>query len=127
MSRSWSALPLAALLALAACKDSSKIEIDASERRDAYPSGQLSCEIRGTIRNNTEAEIRWVEFDLIAGRARGATRLAGSNISAGGQRQFGVWFVGTPCANLPNRLGIEVSRCRLVGDRDCTNSVALRR
>ncbi len=125
MSIRASILAIAAVTALAACGDSGKVELTVTERLDVYPGGQISCEVRGTLKNNEGAELRRIEFDLTAGERR-SIHGGDSNIPANGQSRFSVLFVGTACGNLPNRLGIETKRCYFRGDRDCSTVVALR-
>jgi len=115
----------ASLLLLTACGDSGKVELAVTERRDVYPSGQVSCEILGTLKNNESAELRYIEFDLTAGERR-SIHGSGSRIPANGQDRFSVLFVGTACGNLPSRLNIEIKRCYFRGDQDCSTVVALR-
>lgn len=120
-----SILVMAAVTGLTACGNSSKVEVAVAERREIYWGQRLSCEIRGAIRNNEDAELRRIEFDLTAGERRSIDGAA-SSIPAKGQGQFVVRFSGTPCGDLPSRLDIVVKRCYFRGDRDCSAAVALR-
>jgi hypothetical protein len=125
MSARTSILALAAVTALAGCGDSGKVDVAVAERRDITWGERLACEVRGTVRNNDEAELRRIEFDLTAGERRSIDGVA-SSIPVKGQDQFVARFTGTSCGNLPSRLGIEVKRCYFRGDRDCSTAVTLR-
>ena len=83
-----SGFPVTTIGVLAACDDGGKIEFKVTECRDVHDP----CEAVGTIGNSTEAEVGRVEFDLIAGSAR-SIHGPQSDIPAGGQGRFVVWFV----------------------------------
>lgn len=125
MSIRASILALAAVTALAGCGEGGKVEVAVAERRDIMWGERLACEVQGTVRNNDEAELRRIEFDLTAGERRSIDGAA-SSIPAKGQDRFITRFTGTTCGNLPSSLGIVVKRCYFRGDRDCSSMVALR-
>lgn len=126
MSRSWRTLPVVALLALAACK-SDGVEVRVLGKENLGEGSTRTCMVNVEITNRGSAMLRTFNYWLSFNDNRSNVPWPGpvSNVPAGGSKTSFVQFVGVPCAQVPSRLDLNVLEC-VMGERDCTNSVALR-
>ena len=127
MSRSWRTFPVVALLALTACNGGDRVEVRIIGKENLGDGSTRTCMVNVEITNRGSAMLRTFNYWLSFNDNRSNVPWPGpvTNIPAGGSKTSFVQFVGVPCAQVPARLELRVLEC-VMGERDCTNSVALR-
>lgn len=119
-------LVLASALMISACK-SDGVEVRVLNKENLGEGSTRTCMVNVEITNRGSAMLRTFNYWLSFNDNRSNVPWPGpvSNVPTGGSKTSFVQFVGVPCAQVPARLELRVLEC-VMGERDCTNSVALR-